>query len=83
MAGASSHLRIFFPGRGRPEGRVYGRRLVFVSVRTIKRQKKIKTFFYKINLLKNNFIISNFLALAALRCQTISTYAANSSGVID
>ena len=37
MAGASSQLLIFFPGGGVPEGRVYGRRLVFVSVRTNKR----------------------------------------------
>ena len=37
MAGASSHMLNFFPGGGVPEGRVYGRRLVFVSVRTIKR----------------------------------------------
>ena len=37
MAGASSHLLIFFPGGGVPEGRVVSRRLVFVSVRTIKR----------------------------------------------
>ena len=34
---ASSHLLIFFPGGGVPEGRVYGRRLAFVSVRTFKR----------------------------------------------
>ena len=37
MAGASSHMLNFLSGGGVPEGRVYGRRLVFVSVRTIKR----------------------------------------------
>ena len=37
VAGASSHLLTFFPGGGVPEGRVYSRGLVFVSVRTIKR----------------------------------------------